>query len=303
MPFTMGGSIHDSFSTWPYSEVEETAALNYHFDNIMSKMLRYMYQSMHPALILPRDCNIGRSQLSSKGIVIIRPPTAAHAQGIRYLRNPGMSSDNQGIMDWLIRLFDRIYAIEDVDRGQVPGSIRSGSAISALQEKNAIVMKSSIRTVDYLTECRGRAALSLWQMFGAWRQEAVEAGGEMVPFSGEMLLGRKFDVRVDSSSALAETQAQKDAKWMELYQTGIVSREVVLDQLAIPNKKEIMEKLGETQVDRALQDLMQAGAIGQEEAMAIKNNAGIVQQGQSQAKAPQPGVPRADQGLTPNQQT
>jgi len=92
---------------------------------------------------------------------------------------------------------------------------------------------------------------------------------------------------------------QQQEQAMALYRDGAIDRQALLETLNFPNYKEVIERVGETQLDQALQILVQAG-MPEENAMALKNVLMEPQEGnrpqQGQSQGPKPGTPRAQQG-------
>ena len=79
---------------------------------------------------------------------------------------------------------------------------------------------------------------------------------------------------------------------------GAIDRSAVLEILGIKDRKQIIERMGETQLDQALQVMIDAG-LPEEEAIQLKQFLLQPQTGQGQGGAmsqPQPGTPVAHQG-------
>jgi hypothetical protein len=109
---------------------------------------------------------------------------------------------------------------------------------------------------------------------------------------------------VESGSTVAKTNLQEQEQAMALYRDGAIDRQALLETLNFPNYKEIIERVGETQLDQALQIMIQAG-LPEEEAMALKQVLMQPQQGpqgqtSSSKPQPRPGTPRAKQGAMQN---
>lgn len=204
------------------------------------------------------------------------------------------------VLDLIVKFFDRVYQIEDADRGQAPKGIIAASAIVALQERNQMLMQTKVVAIDYLVEERTKWAIGLYQNFGT-RPDTVNVGDQPVPFSGTEYAGRKFNYVVESGSTTPRTSLQTQELAFQLRQTGNISQRGLLEAINWPNYKEELERTAESQLDQALQILIDAG-LPEEQAVQLRDyliSSSIQTQQNQQAKMqsqPKPGTPRAQQG-------
>jgi hypothetical protein len=190
--------------------------------------------------------------------LVLQPRTSFSANGIKYLQVPNLPQDFFQLLELYVKFFDRISQIEDADRGDVPNRVVSGAAIAALQERGAVMMRSKIRATDYLVRQRGRAAISLYQNFGI-NPELVDLQEGPAMFKGIDHAGRRFDYLVESGSTVHKTQLQVQEQAVELYKLSAIDRQALLETLNFPRWKEIVERVGEGQLNMAMQVLVQAG--------------------------------------------
>jgi len=181
---------------------------------------------------------------------------------------PNLPSNFIEILNFILSFFDRIYQIEDADRGVGPKGVIAASAIVALQERNAVLIQEKINSIDGLVENRGKWKISMDQNFGFIR-EPVEVDGEQQLIRGTDLVGRKFNFVVESGSTAPKTSLQVEEQAKELYQMNAIDRRALLETLNFPNWKNIIERAGESQVDQALQILVDAG-LDEETAYMLK---------------------------------
>jgi hypothetical protein len=296
-PFAKINSYEDAISTWGFSAAEQVGDLNKKIDEIVSRMSAYVNRALFPPLIVEKGCGITKNMINNKpGLVLM--PTRPNAR-IEYLQVPNLPQNFFQILDVFTSFHDRIYQIEDADRGVQPTGVVAASAIVALQERNAVLIQHKIRAVEYLARERGRWAISFFQNFGAVT-ERIEVKGESYEIQGIALAGRKFNYLVESGSTVARTSIQQQEQAMALYRESAIDRQALLETINFPNWKEVIERVGESQLDQALQILVQAG-LDKEQAVELKQylmepqNGPKVQQGQG-AGQPQAGMPRAKQG-------
>jgi len=299
-PFSYVNSYEDSTSIWGFSAGEQTGSLNKKIDEMVSRMVAWANRAMFPPLRVDAGCGITKSMINNKpGLVLM--PTRPNAK-IEFVQVPNLPQSFFQVLDVLTNLHDRIYQIEDADRGTIPTGVTAASAIVALQERNAVLIQHKIRSMEKIARDRGRWAISGWLNFST-REETLEVRGETVAMQGVSLAGRRFNYMVESGSTVARTSVQQQEQAIALYRDQAIDRQALLETLNFPGWKQIIERVGEGQLDQALQILVQAG-MEEDAAMQLKQylmepqggpGQGTPGQSQSQPKA---GVPRAQQGAT-----
>lgn len=317
-PFSKAVSYDDSSSIWGFSAIEQTDDINMKINEVLSAIGDYIESVCRPILILPQNIGIKKEKITSRAGLILRPDKPVH--GIGYVAPPSLPADFWRMVESFLSFYDRIWALEDVDRGQTPTNIQAASAIATLQERNAVLMRQKIRAMDYLVRERGRWAISFIQNF-AWKSEEIKVNDEPKVFRGTDYAEMRFNYLVESGSTVAKTELQRQAQIMDLAKLGMVDQQAVLETLNVPNWKMILERMGENQLDMALNILIQAG-LPEEEAMLLKQFLMQVQGGPGSKPqqpltngdgppaansgtvggvpvAPQPGVPRGQQGHMP----
>ncbi|OPY82490.1 MAG: hypothetical protein A4E65_00790 [Syntrophorhabdus sp. PtaU1.Bin153] len=257
-PFYKANSYEDPTSIWGFSAPEQLGDIQRKIDEIVSRMNDYIARCLMPPLIVPIDTGITKEMIKQRAGLILQPRTAMAAQGIHYLSVPNLPSNFFDVLEFYLKMFDRIYQIEDADRGEVPNRIISGAAIAALQERNAVLIRHKIRAMDYIVRQRGRCAISLFQNFSVV-PENVEVEGTPYTIMGVQYAGREFNYVVESGSTVARTQLQVQEQAVDLYKMGVIDRQAILETLNYPGWKGIIERMGETQLDQALNILVQAG--------------------------------------------
>jgi len=298
LPVYHANSYKDQVSLWGFSAAEQTADLNEKINQIISKLISYVVNVMAPPLIVQQHCGITKemitSELGKEGRLILMP-SVPNAR-IEFLQIPNLPSTFFQVLDLIVKMYDRVYQIEDADRGVAPTGVIAASAIVALQERNQVLMQSKTSAIDSLAEERARWAIGLWQNFGT-EPETASVAGEQVVFSGIQFAGRKFNYVVEAGSSTPRTSLQNQELILSLGQQGLVSRRYVLETLNLPGWKEEIERGGESQLDMALQVLIEAG-LPQESALQLKQFLIQPQGGPGDIKKPGGGAtpPRAEQG-------
>jgi hypothetical protein len=219
---------------------------------------------------------------------------------------PNLPSSFINVFNMLVGMHDRIYQIEDADRGAAPGNVIAASAIFALQERNAVLIQKKITSVEDIIVFRGSCYLSMKQNYGLNR-ELVNLDDQPVEFTGMDIAGLSFGFVVEAGSTTPRTQAQAREEAKEAYQLGIIDRQAYLELTNFPNYKAILERVSEGQLGQAMQLLVQAG-LPEETAQELMAYLQQQQFGNPSEESPQQkvaegqsqetrgGVPKARQG-------
>lgn len=267
-PVYGANSYIDTNSIWGFSAAEQIADLNYKINEIISRMVNYIMRKMTPPFVVPQGYGITRNMINNNPGLVLMPTKPGFKSEAGYIDVPNLSADFFKVLDKLLSLFDRIYQIEDADRGEAPRGVIAHAAIVALQERNAVLIQHKINSIDQIVENRGKWAISFYQNFGT-EAELVDVQGDTVEFIGVDLAGRSFNYVVESGSTMPRTSLQTEEQAKELYKSGVIDRQALLETINFPKWKEIIERIGEGQLDQALQILVQAG-LPEEAAAELK---------------------------------
>jgi hypothetical protein len=200
------------------------------------------------------------------GLVLM--PTRPNAR-IEYLQVPNLPSNFFNTLDQLVNFHDRVYQIEDADRGVAPTGVTAASAIVALQERNAVLIRHKIRAIEFLCRMRGRWNISFIQNFSVKQEQVTMPDDTIYEFSGIELAGRKFNYIVESDSTVARTSAGDQEQAVGLYKINAIDRTALLDSLNYKDKKQIIERMGETKLDEAFNVLVESG-MDKDEALQLR---------------------------------
>jgi hypothetical protein len=173
----------------------------------------------------------------------------------------------------------------------------------ALQERNQLLMQPKTASVDFLAENRSKWAIGLLQNFGS-KIESVEVSGEPRQFTGSDFIGRQFGYVIETGSTMPRTALAVQEMAPKLFEMNAIDRRALLvDALEFTNGQAICERMGETDLDAALNILVDAG-LPEEEAIRLKQY--LLSPGQGvggsktekteSQKAATPGTPKVKQG-------
>ncbi|MBW2149202.1 MAG: hypothetical protein JRI22_19530 [Deltaproteobacteria bacterium] len=306
-PVYTANSYKDLVSIWGFSAAEQVGDLILRINQIINKLIIWVLNVMTPPLIVQRNCGITREmieeQLEKAGRLVLMP-SSPNAR-IEFMQIPNLPGTFFQVLELIVRFFDRVYAMEEADRGQAPKSITAASAIVALQERNQVLMQTKTTAIESLAENKSKWAIGLWQNFGT-EKELIEVVGEQQEFLGVAYAGRKFSYVVEAGSTTPRTslQIQEQAKW--LYQTKAIGQRGLLEAINWPGWKEEVERTAESQLDQAFQLLIDAG-MPEEMAIQLRNQLLEPQGGPGDLnketaggiKTMKPGIPTGSQGGMP----
>jgi len=259
-PYSTAVSYRDTTSPWGFSAAEQVGDLAEKISELLSRMYRYLARVMLPPLVLPLDTGLTEDDVNNNPGLILTPQTGSSGAGIRYVDVPSLPADTTRLFDMLLGIFDRVYQIEDADRGDTPNRIVAASAIVALQERNQVLMRHKIRMVDYLIRQRGRMAISFFQNFGV-TTDSIKVDDAVKGIRGLDLIGRKFQYVVESGSTITQTSLQVQEQAVDLFEKGAIDSQALLETMNFPNWRAIVERMAESgdQLDQAAQIFIQAG--------------------------------------------
>ena len=271
LPVYTANSYKDGISIYGFSAAEQVGDLLEKINIIVSKLIAYVINVMTPPLIVQQNCGITREMIESsiqKAGRLILMPTTPNAR-IEFLQIPNLPVTFFQVLEMIVRFFDRVYQIEDADRGEKPAGVIAASAIVALQERNQVLMQTKTSSIDFLVEQRSKWAIGLWQNWGI-EEDYVDINGERTPFRPVNYINRKFNFVVESGSMTPRTslQLQEMAKW--LYEVKAIGQKGLLESLSWPNWKEEIARTAESQLDQALLILVDAG-LPEESAIEIRD--------------------------------
>jgi len=188
------------------------------------------------------------------------------------------------IIQYVETAIEKLSGNTEVVSGGVPGQVRSGSAIEALQTAAMATIRLKSRLVESLLERVGQKFISrIFQYQDVdrlmWRLKS-DNDFESFKFAAEVLRGKlpeakkflknpkdawkNFLFKIRPGSSLAMNNWQKSMMALQLYQAQpapLIDREAVLETLDWPNRTEIQRRLQE-QEDNQMEMAMQMQAMG-----------------------------------------
>lgn len=259
-PIYTANSYRDLISIWGFAAAEQVGDLVIKINIIVSKLIAYVINVMAPPLIVQKHCGISKamieSSLANSGRMVLMP-TTPNAR-IEFMEIPNLPATFFQVLDLIIKLFDRVYQIEDADRGQAPSGVIAASAIVALQERNQETMQPKISAVESLVENRSRWAIGLWQNFGT-QSELVDVAGDAIEFVGVDHAGKKFSYVIEAGSTTPRTSLQIEEMSQALFEEGTIDQQARLEAVNFPGWKAIIMRMNAPMFEQLIQFLFDMG--------------------------------------------
>ena len=134
LPVYHANSYKDLISIWGFSAAEQVGDLLGQINTILRSIVDYVKNCMRPPLIIQQHCGITRAMVENalaKGGRLVLMPTTPNAR-IEYMQIPNLPATFFQALQLIINYFDRVYQIEEADRGEAPNG--RGQAIHRMHD-------------------------------------------------------------------------------------------------------------------------------------------------------------------------
>jgi hypothetical protein len=280
IPFSRYNNYILSREFFGVSEIEQLKPSQVVFNKILSFALDSMALMGNPIWISD-DPQLDISNLTNKpGLVVPKSPGSTVTREMGVPLNPGFMQ----ILDRLVGWFNDQAGQSEFSRGNTEGAVTAASAIEQLISASRTRIRQRQRNLDEYLKTVGRQyANRVFEFYSVpkiyritnddgskmFMKMSIEnqegENGEAVriakvtPYNesktGEILPGRQetliikgnFDIRVKTGSDLPFEATDKERKALALFDRGIIDEEEVLDQINMPNKEKILQRLAERQ--------------------------------------------------------
>lgn len=267
------------------SEVEQLESPQRTFNKILNASLEILNLMGNPIWIMDTNSGINPHKLINRtGLVVEKEP------GSEVRRESGIQLNPTALnlIDRLEGWFNNIAGTQDVSRGEAPASITAASAIEQLMDAARTRIRQKQRNLDASLREFGRQYADIVlenytkdRIFRVTNDEDStsyfkfrvekrldERGREVkvgvikefvesdeqyavTPEEKEFLISGRFDVKINTSSALPFAVADKEQKTFALFDRGIIDEQEVLEQMDYPNKEKILERLEQRKAEAA----------------------------------------------------
>jgi hypothetical protein len=259
------------------SEVEQLESPQRAFNKILNAQLEIMNLMGNPVWIIDQTSGVDPDKLVNRtGLVVEKEPGSEVRREVGVQLSPAALSLADRLETW----FNNVAGTQDVSRGEAPSSVTAASAIEALQQAARTRIRQKQRNLDMFIRDLGRQYVgvvlekySKSRVFRVTNSEgatkyfkmSVEkvqqedgseksmasireygANAEGQPVEGNVrqyLINGRFDVRVNTESALPFTKSDNETKTLNLFDRGIIDEEEVLKNLEYPGRDAVLARL------------------------------------------------------------
>jgi len=280
IPFSRYNNYILSREFFGVSEIEQLKPSQVVFNKILSFALDSMALMGNPIWISD-DPQLDISNLTNKpGLVVPKSPGSTVTREMGVPLNPGFMQ----ILDRLVGWFNDQAGQSEFSRGNTEGAVTAASAIEQLISASRTRIRQRQRNLDEYLKTVGRQyANRVFEFYSVpkiyritnddgskmFMKMSIEnqqgengdpiriakvtkynesKNGEILPGQEETLIIKgNLDIRVKTGSDLPFEAADKERKSLSLFDRGIIDEEEVLDQINMPNKEKILQRLAERQ--------------------------------------------------------
>lgn len=263
------------------SEVEQLESPQRVFNKILNAQLEIMSLMGNPVWIMDTTSGVDPNMLVNRtGLVVEKEPNS----DVRRLDGIQLSPAALSLIDRMEKWFNNVAGTPDVSKGEAPGSVTAASAIEALQQAGRTRIRQKQRNLDMFIRDFGRQYIevvlekySASRVFRVTNEQGAskyfkmsvektpegsrkvnvrdygvnEYGQPVESNVKEFLIRGRFDVRVNTESALPFAKADNEQKTLALFDRGILDEEEVLKNIDYPNREAVLSRLKERKAQEA----------------------------------------------------
>ena len=208
---------------WPRSLMDDLRRLQVERNKALSQDIEARNLTRWPKLLVPHGCNLRRDAWNSEaGEKVFYTPIGPYKPEMLTV---GSTQHNEGHILRMDSDMRDISAQHEVSHAQVPGGVRSGNAIIALQEADDTVLGPAAAEVEAATEWIG-STLLLLQRENYVERRFLKITGEInspdvTAMMGSDLKG-SIDVRVVPGSSIPQSKYLKEERVLALFKAGLI---------------------------------------------------------------------------------
>lgn len=263
---------------WGISEVEQLASPQKTFNKLVSFSLDVLTLMGNPVWVVSSDSGVDVDNLYNRpGLIVEKEP------GSEVRREEGVQLQPYvlQLIDRMKGWFDQIGGSQDVTRGVNPTGVTAASAIESLMDAAQTRIRQKMRNLDAFLRDAGQQYVSRALQFytfpkmyritndqnsekyfkfhvedvddeetGEKKKMAIvrpylkDQEGVWQP-SDEMkfILRGDLDVRANTGSSLPFSKAERDQKYLNLFDRGIIDAEEVLKGIEFPGAEAILQRM------------------------------------------------------------
>jgi hypothetical protein len=154
---------------------------------------------------------------------------------------------------------ETVFGVREVTQGTIPGDIRSGAAIEALQEAADVRLRGKSREMESALRDLTKFVVTMMAKFYVHgvhykANRTVEGpNGQRIPIQeteewkefvdGKKLSGEFFDIQIRAGVNLPRSREARRQALFQLHERGIVDDEYMIEQAQIDGKEAVIERM------------------------------------------------------------
>lgn len=268
---------------WGISEIESLEGPQKIFNKLVCIVLDILTLTGNPILKVDTTAGIDTDNLFNRpGDVWEKEP----GSDINWMQAPQLNPAFLQMIDRMEQWFNNISGSSDVSRGAAPASITAASAIEALQEASQTRTRQKLRLIDaYLKDCGNQYKSRVFQFYSVPRifrltndqnvqkyfkfhvfddeqtgkkrarmTEYMEQNGQYSEgMTKEYEIRGNLDCRATTGSELPFMKAQREQKYIKLFELGVIDAKELLTEMKYPNAEAVLQRMEAARMQQAQQ--------------------------------------------------
>jgi hypothetical protein len=257
-----GGSAH-SFYGKP--EPKRLKSLNLGLDRVASQIADNIHLMANPMWVVDETAQVTDSLVNKPGSVVRKKGPGTVAQ-VSPAPMPGYVFNFYQMM---YDIFEVVSGVNRATQGREAPNVTSGVQAETLQRAATTKIEYKSRAIDVSVQQLGAQWLSMIQNLSTEEHVVsvpTDAGMEMRGYKGVMFKDQPMRVRSKTGSMLPVNKMFIEQKVLQLLQAGIIQDpEFVLENIELPGKQRILDKLREQKQLQEEADRDQASQMAKQE--------------------------------------
>jgi len=225
------------------SPLVDTNNLQREYNEWRSRIGDYMKKMSAPQYAAAKGSIVAQKMTNEPGLVIEYKPGMPPPTPMQLTPIPQYVMDQQGIIlqDW-----EDLTGQKEVTRGQAPAGVTAGTAINYLQEAANQYLTPQYQSIEDGYEKIAGHTLSLFNQYVDIKRKIKTVGADGA-FDTLLLDGSDIasglDIRIQSGSAVGQSQAAKEAKVMDMFAMGLFDQQTALKLLEVGGTQKVLDLL------------------------------------------------------------
>jgi hypothetical protein len=265
---------------WGRSEVDRLQPLQVAINKLGSVILENAIRMTNPVWIFDANALTKEAERRLTNAAGLKVPKTPGSE-VRRDAAPPLPGYVFSMLQFLVSAMDDVSGLGDVSQGRLEGGALAGVAIEALQIASQVTVRERARRMEAYIERVFRRVLSrVFQFYTTDRIKQIFGDNEQIrafSFKRDGILKRyrgddikkafrDFLFSVIPGSSLEISRVQRTVRDMQLFGAGIIDDQAVLEGMAYPNWKSVLNRVNQKRLAAAqAAQVMQGGGVAAEQ--------------------------------------